>query len=133
MLATETVNLTIGVANTAGMQREVTMSFTLVPGLSRNLLYSSPVIANGVETIISASPGLRETGEHFPLKTDRNLYFLDVILPELPSEYANVRETSNVMLWHRRIGHINARRVKKLAEEKTTGMVVKHTDLSVSK
>ena len=36
------------------------------------------------------------------------------------------------MLWHRRLGHINAQSVKKLAEEKGTGMVVKETDFSVS-
>ena len=36
------------------------------------------------------------------------------------------------MLWHRRLGHINAQSVKKLAEEKGTGMVVKDTDFSVS-
>ena len=62
----------------------------------------------------------------------QNLYFLDEILPELPSEYANVGETSSVMLWHRRSDLINAQSVKKLAEEKGTGMVVKDTDFSVS-
>ena len=36
------------------------------------------------------------------------------------------------MLWHRRLGHINAQIVKKLAEEKGTGMVVKNTEFSVS-
>ena len=69
----------------------------------------------------------KRQGEHFPLRADHNLYFLDAILPELPSEYANVGEMSNVM-WHRRLGHINAQSVKKLAEEKGTGMVVKDTD-----
>ena len=36
------------------------------------------------------------------------------------------------MLWHRRSDLINAQSVKKLAEEKGTGMVVKDTDFSVS-
>ena len=90
----------------------------------QNLLSSSAAIA----TIISAFPALRAKGEHFPLRADHNLYFLDAILPELPSEYANVGETSSVMLGHRRLGHINAQSVKKLAEEKGTGMVVKDTD-----
>ena len=36
------------------------------------------------------------------------------------------------MLWHRRLGHINAQSFKKLAEEKGTGMVVKDTEFSVS-
>ena len=56
------------------------------------------------------------------------MYFLDAILPELPSEYANVGEASSVTLWHRRLGHINAQSVKKLAEDQGTGMVVKDTD-----
>ena len=115
----------IGVENTAGIQREVNMSVVLVPGLGRNLLSSSATQANRVETIISAFPVLRAKGEHFPLRADHNPYFLDAILPELPSEYANVGETSTVMLWHRRLDHINAQSVKKLAEEKGTGMVVK--------
>ena len=77
-------------------------------------------------------PALRAKGEHFPLRADHNLYFLDAILPELPREYANVGETSIVMLWHRRLGHNNAQSVKQLAEEKGTGLVVKDTDFSVS-
>ena len=108
------------------------MSVLLVPGLGRNLLSSSDALANRVETIISAFPALRSKGEQFPLRADHNLYFLDAILPELPSEYANVGETSSLMLWHRRLGHINAQSVKKFAEEKGTGMVVKATDFSVS-
>ena len=107
------------------------MSVMLVPGLGRNLLSSSAALANGVETIISAFPALRAKGEHFPLRGDNNLYFLDAILPKLPSEYANVGETSSVMFWHRRLGHINAHRFKKLVEEKGTGMVVKDTDFFV--
>ena len=91
----------MGVKNTAGMQREVNMSVMLVPGLGRNLLSSSAGLANRVETIISAFPALRAKGEHFPLRADHNLYFLDAILPELASEYANVGETSSLMLWHR--------------------------------
>ena len=81
------------------------MSVLLVPGLGRNLLCSSAALENRVETIVSAFPALRAKGEHFPLRADHNLYFLDAILPELPREYANVGETSIVMLWHRRLGH----------------------------
>ena len=120
----------IGVENTAGIQREVNMSIMFVPGFGRVLQSSSPALQKRVETIISALPALRAKGEHFPLRADYNLYFLDAILPELPREYANVGETPSVMLWHRRLGHINARSVKKLAEEKGTGMVVKDTDFS---
>ena len=54
LLTTGTANLTIGVENTAGIQREVNMSVMLVPGLGRNLLFSSAALVNGVETIISA-------------------------------------------------------------------------------
>ena len=36
------------------------------------------------------------------------------------------------MVWHRRLGHINDQRSKKLMQEKYTGMVVKDTDFSVS-
>ena len=75
----------------------------LVPGLGRNLLSSSTALANRVETIMSAFPAPRAKGEHFPLRADHNLYFLDEILAELPSEYAIVGETSSVMLWHRRL------------------------------
>ena len=64
----------------------------LVPGFGPNLLSSSAALANRVETIISAFPALRAKGEHFPLRADHNPYFLDAILPELPSEYANVGE-----------------------------------------
>ena len=103
----------------------------LVPDLRRNLLSSSAALANGVETIISAFPALRANREHFPLRAHHNLYFLDAILPELPGEYTNVGETSSVMWWHRRLGHINAKSVKKLVEEKGTGMVVKDTDFFV--
>ena len=71
------------------------MSVTLVPGLGRNLLSSSAARANRVETIISAFSALRAKGEHFPLRADHNLYFLDAIPPELPSEYSNVGETSS--------------------------------------
>ena len=102
LLAIETAKLTIGIEDTAGIQREVNMSVMLVPGLSRNLLSSSAALANRVETSISAFPALRAKGEHFPLRADHNLYFLNPILPELLSEYANVGETSSVMLWHRR-------------------------------
>ena len=80
----------------------VNMSVMLVPGLGRSLLSSSAALANRVKTIISAFPALRAKGEHFPLRADYNLYFLDAILPELPREYANVGETPSVMLWNRR-------------------------------
>ena len=93
LLATGTAKLPISVENTAGKHREVNMSVVLVPGLGGNLLYSSAALANEVETIISAFPALRGTGENFPLRANHNLYFLDAILPELPSEYANVGET----------------------------------------
>ena len=66
------------------------MSVMLVPGLDRSLLSSSAALANGVETIMSAFPALRANGGHFPLRADHNLYFLDAILTELPSKYANV-------------------------------------------
>ena len=110
LLATGTAKLTIGVENTAGIQREVNMSVMLVPGLGRNLS-SSAALENRVEMIIFSFPALRAKGEHFPLRADHNLYFMDAILPELPSEYTNVGETSSVMLWHRRLGHINAQSV----------------------
>ena len=90
-------------------------------------------LVNRVETIISAFSALRAKGQHVPLRADHSLYFLDAILPELPSKYANSSgETSSVLLWHRRLGHINAQSIKKLAEEKGTGMVVKDTAFSVS-
>ena len=54
LLATGMAKLTIGVENTASIQREVNMSVMLVPGLGRNLLFSSAALVNGVETIISA-------------------------------------------------------------------------------
>ena len=92
LLATGTAQLTIGVENTAVKEREVNVSVMLVPGLGGNLLSSSAARANRVETIISAFPALRAKGEHFPLRADHNLHFLDAILPELPSEYANVGE-----------------------------------------
>ena len=51
-------------------------------------------------------------------------FFLDTILPEPPSAHANVGETFSVMLWHRGVlGHINARSLEKLTQEKGTGMV----------
>ena len=67
----------------------------LVPGFGRNLLSSSAALANGVETTISAFPAPKAKGENFQLRSDHNLYFLDAIIPELPSEYVNVEETSN--------------------------------------
>ena len=67
----------------------------LVPGFGRNLLSSSAALANGVETTISAFPAPKAKGENFQLRSDHNLYFLDAIIPELPSEYVNVGETSN--------------------------------------
>ena len=124
--------LTIGVENTASIQREVNMSVMLVPGLGRNLLFLSAALVNKVETTIPAFPALGAKEEYFPLRDNHNLYFLDAILPKLPSEYANVGETSSVMLWHRSLGHINAQSVEKLAEETCTGTVVKDTDVSVS-
>ena len=60
LLATGTVNLTIGVENNAGIQREVNISVMLVPGLGRSLLSSSAALENRVETIISAFPALRQ-------------------------------------------------------------------------
>ena len=107
LLAHGTAKLTIGIENTAGIQTR-----------GEHVCYFgtwswSAALANGVEAIISAFPALRAKGEHFPLRADPNLYFLDAILPELPSEYANVGETSGVMLWHRRLGHINAQSVIK--------------------
>ena len=67
----------------------------LLPGFGRNLLSSSAALANGVETTISAFPAPKAKGENFQLRSDHNLYFLDAIIPELPSEYVNVEETSN--------------------------------------
>ena len=133
LLATGTAKLTIGVENTAGKQREVNMSVMLVPGLSRNLLPSLVALPHGVETTISAIPALRAKGENFPLRANHDRYFLDTILPELPSEYVNVRETFSVLLWHRRLRHINAQSINNLTQEKRTGIVVKDTDISVSK
>ena len=118
LLATGTAELTIGVENTAGIQREVNMSVVLVPGLGRNLLSSSAALANRVKKIISAFSALRAKGENFPLRADDNMYFQDAILPEPPSEYANVGETSSVMLWHRRLGHINVQSVKQNSRKK---------------
>ena len=89
--------------NTAGTQREVYMSVMLVRGLGRILLSSSAAMANGVETIVSAVPALRAKGENVSFGAGNNLYSLDAIIPEPPGEYANVRETSSVMLWHRRL------------------------------
>ena len=76
--------------------------------------------------------GVESKGRKLPLRADHNLYFLDALLPKLPIDYANVGETSSVMLWHRSLGHINAQSVKKLAGKKGAGMVVKDTDFSVS-
>ena len=94
------------------------MSVMLVPGLGRNLLPSSAALAKRVETIISASPALKAKGGHFPLRADYNLYFLNAILPEMTIEYANVGETSSVILRHRPMGHINAQSIKKLRNKK---------------
>ena len=105
------------------------MPVILVPGLGRNLLSSSAALAIGVDTTISAFPALKAKGENFSLRADHNIYFLDAILPELQSEYVNVGETSSVMLWHR--GHNNAQSIKKITQEKGTGVVVKDTDFSV--
>ena len=52
-LATGTAELTIGVENTAGKQREVNISVMLVPSLVRNLLSSSTASANLVKTTTS--------------------------------------------------------------------------------
>ena len=90
LLATGTAKLTIGVENTAGIQRDVNMSVMLVPGLGRSLLSSSAALANRVKTIISAFPALRAKGEHLPSRADHDLYFLDAILPAIPSEHANL-------------------------------------------
>ena len=76
-------------------------------------------------------PVLTTKGEIFPLRADHNLYFLDAVSPNLPSEYASVEEKSRVM-WHCRLGHINVRSIKKLEKEKGTGMVVNNTKFSVS-
>ncbi|CAN0303407.1 unnamed protein product, partial [Scytosiphon promiscuus] len=86
LLATGKAMLKLGVDNTDSKQREVNMSVLLVPGLGRNLLSSSAALANGVETTISSFPALTAKGETFPLRADQNLYFLDAILPELPSD-----------------------------------------------
>ena len=104
LLATGTATtLAVGFENIAGKQREVNMPVMLVPGLGRNLLSSSAARANVVETTISAFPTLKANGDKFQLRPDHNVYFLDAILPEMPSEYVNVGETSSVMLWHRRL------------------------------
>ena len=71
-------------------------------------------------------------GRKLPDKTRPYWFFVNAILPELPGEYVNVGETSSVMLWHRRLGHINAQSSKKLTQAKDTEMVVKDTDFSVS-
>ena len=70
------------------------MSVTLLPGLGRNLLSSSAALANGDDNICVSCA--ESKGGTRSVKS--NLYFLDEILPELPSEYANVGETSSVML-----------------------------------
>ena len=54
------------------------------------------------------------------------------VFPALRTKGEQVGETSSVMLWHWRLGHINAQSVNKLVEEKGTGMVVKEADFSVS-
>ena len=131
LLATGTTKLTIGVENTLGKQREVNMSVMLAPGLGRNLLSSSGAGKRGRDDNICVSCA-KSKGRNVPVETQPYLYFLDAILPELPSECINVGETSGVMLWHRRSGHINAHIVKKLQNENGTGEVVKDTAFSVS-
>ena len=132
LLVTGTAKLTKGAENTAGEQRETNMSVMLVHGLGRNMPSSLAALANGVETTISAFPAMRAKGGNVPLRADQNVYCLDAILLELPSEYVNVGETFRVMWWNRRYGHINAPNNKKLTQEKGTGVVVKDTDFSVS-
>ena len=105
----------IGVENTA-RQQEVNMSVMLVPDLGRNLLSSSATLADGTETTTSAFPALIAKREA-SLRCDHNHCFLDAILPELPSEYVTVGETSTAILWHRRVGRINAQSIKKRTQE----------------
>ena len=75
LFATGTAKLTICVETNTGKQREVNMFVVLVPGLSRNLFYSSATLANRVETTISAFPALIAKGETFPLRPDHNIVF----------------------------------------------------------
>ena len=77
-------------------------------------------------------PALKAKRENFPLRADHNLHYLDAIVPERLSEYVNVEETSSVMLWHGRLGQIDAQIFQKLTQEKCTGMGVKDADFSVS-
>ena len=90
---------------------------------------SSAAPASEVGTTISVFPALKAKRENFPLRADHNLHYLDAIVPERLSEYVNVEETSSVMLWHGRLGHIDAQIFQKLTQEKCTGMGVK--DLSL--
>ena len=83
LLETGTATLKPGVNNTGSKQREVNMTVSLVPGLSRQVLSSSAALANGVETIISSFPRLLAKAA-FPLRADSNLYFLDAVFLERP-------------------------------------------------
>lgn len=123
LLTTGAAKLTVGVENTAGKQSEVDMSVLLVRSPGRNLVSSSLALASGLDTTISAFPLLIAKGENVPLRVDYVLYILDVILPELPREYVNVEDTSNVMVRQRRLGHVNTRSLKKLKRQQGTGIM----------
>ena len=99
------------------------MSVLLVRSPGRNLVSSSLALASGLDTTISAFPLLIAKGENVPLRVDYVLYILDVILPELPREYVNVEDTSNVMVRQRRLGHVNTRSLKKLKRQQGTGIM----------
>lgn len=97
-LATGTAKLTIRVENTAYKQPDANMFVLLVRGLYSNMLSSPAVLVNGVQTTIYSFLALTAKGETFQLRADQNLYLFYAILPNLPSERANVGETSSVML-----------------------------------
>lgn len=60
-------------------------------------MFSSAALSDGVETNISTVSQLLARDQPFPLRSDNNLYSLDVTLTGLP-EYTYVGKTSDKQL-----------------------------------
>ncbi|CAN0433428.1 unnamed protein product, partial [Discosporangium mesarthrocarpum] len=86
-------------------------SVLIVPGLGRHLISSSAGRLKGVSTILSAFPRLVVSKTTIPIRAEFNLFFLDARLEATATSSAiEVNHAkSDATLWHRRLGHANAR------------------------
>ena len=107
------------------MQRLVQISVLIVPGLGRNLFSVKQASRNGVVSIFDKyNPRLEANNFTLPLQElENDLYFfsLDLVSGSSAPELA-MQAAATATLWHRRMGHLNRKRLDLLKKANNNGV-----------